>query len=1077
MLLESSSLSIGEMISFQPLNFESKEHHRSLGTSPRHSGEASKLSAQKGFGLSFASFDKSGPLESKSPRSKKEVVLIGPTPVVKKSSVEGADSAKRPRKKSNHRASLLSFSTMTSRTLLETIHDAVGTSIAGTARPSVSLSFELATFAEESRRASRSMASKDLDQLMSRRMTTATKDILAMTFRNDPTGGLSNLAVLKIGQANFREHTVQLLQERDAALAQWKELADNRRQIERTAMWSTVLRVLHFSKCAHKSFLKAKHQFELQRQFYPYLLRMMRRFARRIRLKLNAPLIRLPLLSQVRADKTLALFNDAHLIHFISTLQLRYYFPQEVIVYKDVVEDEAFVLAVGKANVVVKGVVVFTMNPGACFGTAGMVSGEPRSATVVSVDGCYAFAGSRKDFEAFGDVTSEVAAAHALLDDMRRRNLKHVYQPLLSPQALYHMSTFKDVEESALQQLVAAGVSEAVAPGTVMYSCAKPARQKDVSSILLLRGTVRILKNLKRPNPAGKSNREICLQVVDCGVHSELIFYDPVDALPGGAAVKAPVLPHRSDGGPAHEVLLPTFQEAQPVSSEVDAQRRRSLAAQAKRDSAITTIIDGEEHAALAECSAPCLLRFTEALFFDWYYIAIQAIHPCDFVRFSHDSIIALDIVAIHQLRENCNLRQISHVVPPPRQIVLGAIFPGKLAFDFLRTVKLQKLTFEPLIIGAGEDMHFTGTIGYIVQSGTLSSANDQQEGGYPFLWPPISTLYFGCESVHTRAKSRAEVLRFSRAELVGLLRASLSVQKLETLEDTLHCDFTKVFRKRAAFVPIMTDAKTLADEESEAPPADALQKRTSFMMQQDRMRLGTGRPVREETTRQGQFPPGLAHLHVQQPQVQAQAAALQKSLFQQLHPPLLQHPLRRPEAVVAAGIDHAILSKKDGLLHLPRRPPLPPEARPTPRPTTGASQGNAEDDDPLALDPNQKLFLDLYKSATSARNRGNHGSGLVQTEAEDDSIFDDSSSSYTRASRPSSSIGVAAGHHPTRGRTGGLERTAVLASSIPRTAPLSLPMCHVAPVAPNVGRAGITQQDVDRLTQLEMMLRKACLS
>jgi hypothetical protein len=54
------------------------------------------------------------------------------------------------------------------------------------------------------------------------------------------------------------------------------------------------------------------------------------------------------------------------------------------------------------------------------------------------------------------------------------------------------------------------------------------------------------------------------------------------------------------------------------------------------------------------------------------------------------------------------------------------------------------------------------------------------------------------------------------------------------------------------------------------------------------------------------------------------------------------------------------------------------------------------------------------------------------------------------------------------------LETTEVIPASIPRASRMVVPCCDVDSLTLHVGKKGITQQDVDKLRNLEMMLRRA---
>ncbi|CUG86345.1 Hypothetical protein, putative, partial [Bodo saltans] len=154
----------------------------------------------------------------------------------------------------------------------------------------------------------------------------------------------------------------------------------------RAAAWAPIVAFLSRRGCWPLQEARAERRQALAEVYGSYVYIRARRVLREVRARMALPFLHKPTASALRADRMLSLFPDAHLWHLIDNMTLRYYFPNETIVFGGCGdEDECFVLARGTADVMVNGQCVFTLaNPNAVFGSIGMISGEPRTATVAA---------------------------------------------------------------------------------------------------------------------------------------------------------------------------------------------------------------------------------------------------------------------------------------------------------------------------------------------------------------------------------------------------------------------------------------------------------------------------------------------------------------------------------------------------------------------------------------------------------------------------------------------------------------------------------------------------------------------
>ena len=143
----------------------------------------------------------------------------------------------------------------------------------------------------------------------------------------------------------------------------------------------------------------------------------------------------LPTVDQLQTDKLLVLFPVHFLEQLIKTATLRYIFSDEAIVFIGCEEDECYVLAKGSADVIVGRTKVFTMTAGMVFGSVGMISGEPRTATIVARGACLVWV-MRKPLSESTSNDSEAGKmkeARRAVDELRQTNFGTVYKRLLEP--------------------------------------------------------------------------------------------------------------------------------------------------------------------------------------------------------------------------------------------------------------------------------------------------------------------------------------------------------------------------------------------------------------------------------------------------------------------------------------------------------------------------------------------------------------------------------------------------------------------------------------------------------------------
>ncbi|CUG48450.1 cyclic nucleotide-binding protein, putative [Bodo saltans] len=285
-------------------------------------------------------------------------------------------------------------------------------------------------------------------------------------------------------------------------------LADHQ-NLRQAASWSVMmllaLSVSPLQRLAHDLTARRRRR---QRMggvlIYPVVMLGMRRSLRRARQRILSRVESYERPSHVtlRNDKILGLFPEHVLRSAAKSMTLRYFFPNEAILFVKCEDDEAYVLASGSADVMIGSSKVFTMQPGMVFGTIGMISGEPRSASIFARgEGVMVWVMKRAVFDAAGD-SAAVSAAHDALAEVRQKNIMNVYKSRLDPPALGTFPLFYGLSNETLQGLLLGATPRIVRRGKVLEEPDQP--MSVVSHMILLKGRVTIKVS---PTPAHAAPR------------------------------------------------------------------------------------------------------------------------------------------------------------------------------------------------------------------------------------------------------------------------------------------------------------------------------------------------------------------------------------------------------------------------------------------------------------------------------------------------------------------------------------------------------------------------------------------
>ncbi|CUG86664.1 cyclic nucleotide-binding protein, putative [Bodo saltans] len=362
---------------------------------------------------------------------------------------------------------------------------------------------------------------------------------------NSPSATAPPLARAVQRRAQERAEREQMLlksRERQTNAVERKMFLAEHRFLQRGASWLTFVELARVMKRLVEVAKIAKRLREkrMRRGINPIVVVRLRQILRRVRTRIQGRGVPRPAIAALRADKLLNLFPDAQLQYAIDRMTLKYFFENENIIMMGSEDDEAYVLHSGVADVLMGQTKVFTMRGGMCFGSVGMISGEPRTASIVAreKEGCLAWVLTRAVFSAWGggaEDKQKVAAAHAAINELRQLNMMNVYKKLLDPSTLGYFPMLSGVSHETLTSITTTSTRPRVErAGTVLAAPNVPLTE--TQPFLLLRGTVVVKVDQK--SWAARANSYFPIPL-----HEQLrMLYDiPQRKRGGGGGVHAPV--------------------------------------------------------------------------------------------------------------------------------------------------------------------------------------------------------------------------------------------------------------------------------------------------------------------------------------------------------------------------------------------------------------------------------------------------------------------------------------------------------------------------------------------------------
>ncbi|CUG86344.1 Hypothetical protein, putative [Bodo saltans] len=546
---------------------------------------------------------------------------------------------------------------------------------------------------------------------------------------------------------------------------------------------------------------RAERRRMIAEMYLSFVCIRMRRWIRQIRSQLPHPCITKPLIASLRADRMLSLFPDAHLWHLIDNMTLRYYFPNETIVFGGCGdEDECFVLARGTADVMVNGQCVFTLaNPNAVFGSIGMISGEPRTATVAARGeaGALVWVATRAHFEAyekFHGASAASADSHRIIMELRITNFRSVFQKQL--QGVHLRAHFPDllrnVDVDLIERLVAGSAPQIVGGGS---SLARPGPMDRTSTVaLVLRG--RVVVSIKRgcTLPLNVSPEEIVLT-------SFLTTPASVKALDAIiAAVRA------------LQASVPPEETLSPITSTSNLLFSGNFAHQPQQpptfQSTATARLTVAKDTVLGEIGAPLMINAPFMVFPDTasYFHVEAGPRGADVLALQRSIILQEDLLELDTLRHNVMDLYAQQLRPlSAKQVLRAVLHDVRSVLPVLRHVSSGDLpVMTPLVLRPGDELKSNAERdhAYLLVAGELETAHSAAltpHANSPSLWPPLAVAYFGDASSLARARTRMDLFRVDRKELAVFAKTQcelVNAGALATLTSKLQDSFLVLTRR-----------------------------------------------------------------------------------------------------------------------------------------------------------------------------------------------------------------------------------------------------------------------------------------
>lgn len=305
-------------------------------------------------------------------------------------------------------------------------------------------------------------------------------------------------------QRQLREAEGQAVLERThqrAKLAELKrDFQESLRNQQVCGMWATVLVITLSAQRFRRLLSNAKALRVLRFNLLPKIYLKAHRLIRKGRLLSSTNLLERPSVDALKKDKIFSFFPEDQLQRIIRDLQPQFYMKGDVLMYQGSGGSDCFVINSGDVSVTVDGSRVATLGQGSVIGTPGMVSGEPRMATIRAITDVLVWVGSKSSFDsAVGDSQSMVRQNRTfeVIAEMHVRNIPTLYKKALRAEGLARFAAFALVDKDRLNEAGAKFEAMFIDEGHTVVA----AKTRAFTGYYILHGSV----SVEIPIPAGMS--------------------------------------------------------------------------------------------------------------------------------------------------------------------------------------------------------------------------------------------------------------------------------------------------------------------------------------------------------------------------------------------------------------------------------------------------------------------------------------------------------------------------------------------------------------------------------------------
>ena len=522
-----------------------------------------------------------------------------------------------------------------------------------------------------------------------------------------------------------------------------------------------------------------------------------RRFERNLRLKQLASMPR-PTLLELKADKLLALYPDHRLRSFIAQMVPKYYFAGETVTRQNCVEDEMLVLCKGSVEVVVSGMVMSILStPGTVIGAMGMISCEPRTASVVAKTNCVLWSGNGFGFDVVNSQTT-IAAAQ-LIAEQRHANFRQVHQAMLAPTSLKRYPLMSGISNDGLRIILECG--EPLIAKKRGVTILAPTDTLASTALFLLSGKATLVLRRSHFQSEEKIAEALAWAADFPRGQKNFIF----------TARPKPVRPLMTMAGRPHPPASPPQLAIAHLLRYIKLQAERGLPASAEdancdggdyccwqddndNDDDEQETIKGSDDSEDDDCAeddslvpigelvAPCLINFAPMAMRKWVGIGVvtKSLGVEALVLRRGQLFDALPVADVLRLSENA-LKSTFKLIRAPAPDKLPKLFCEAQRFasalHSLQLLHFELLQTSPFAFPEGSLLEFTSKGKdpqrcYIVTKGELGlegrSATNQH--AVPFLWPPLPILFYGTDDKLVRCRTQVEGVSFRRSAFLQLL-------------------------------------------------------------------------------------------------------------------------------------------------------------------------------------------------------------------------------------------------------------------------------------------------------------------